>query len=123
MYQDGDPCSVIIYVSKKTIQIYFKYGVIYLSISSKCLLVGNLLSLTPDTVAAETFSLALVFLNTQNLIEKSLYMITGTCKFDEFTCDNGECIPLIYKCDTLDDCADSSDELYCNDTGSCKLLK
>ncbi|PVD30335.1 hypothetical protein C0Q70_09599 [Pomacea canaliculata] len=31
----------------------------------------------------------------------------------EFTCDNGECIPLIFRCDHGHDCDDASDEALC----------
>ena len=35
------------------------------------------------------------------------------CDSDEFTCDNGECVPLNYRCDYIDDCSDNSDEQGC----------
>ena len=35
------------------------------------------------------------------------------CSFDQFTCDNGDCIPAFYECDAFDDCGDNSDEDHC----------
>ena len=32
------------------------------------------------------------------------------CKLDEFTCNNGDCIPISYKCNSFTDCTDMSDE-------------
>ena len=38
-------------------------------------------------------------------------MDTGTpCQSDEFTCQNGDCIPFDWKCDLDGDCDDQSDE-------------
>lgn len=36
-----------------------------------------------------------------------------TCRADEFTCANGKCIQLGWRCDRDDDCGDSSDEKNC----------
>ncbi|XP_069039964.1 basement membrane-specific heparan sulfate proteoglycan core protein isoform X5 [Lepisosteus oculatus] len=36
-----------------------------------------------------------------------------TCMPDEFTCQDGECVPLEYRCDNRLDCHDMSDELDC----------
>ena len=35
------------------------------------------------------------------------------CDSDEFTCDNGKCVPLSYQCDTDNDYGDYSDEQGC----------
>uniref|UniRef100_W5M174 Heparan sulfate proteoglycan 2 n=1 Tax=Lepisosteus oculatus TaxID=7918 RepID=W5M174_LEPOC len=37
-----------------------------------------------------------------------------TCMPDEFTCQDGECVPLEYRCDNRLDCHDMSDELDCH---------
>lgn len=37
----------------------------------------------------------------------------GGCIIGEFTCMNGNCIPVDYVCDTEDDCGDLSDEIDC----------
>ncbi|XP_011501063.1 PREDICTED: vitellogenin receptor [Ceratosolen solmsi marchali] len=40
----------------------------------------------------------------------------GHCLQDvQFTCHNGNCIPLEWACDNTDDCGDDSDELHCKD--------
>ncbi|XP_054258273.1 low-density lipoprotein receptor-related protein 1B-like [Macrosteles quadrilineatus] len=36
-----------------------------------------------------------------------------TCRMDEFTCSNGNCVPQRWLCDHEDDCGDDSDELNC----------
>ncbi|XP_072323315.1 low-density lipoprotein receptor-related protein 12 [Scyliorhinus torazame] len=35
------------------------------------------------------------------------------CDWDQFHCDNGKCIPDIWKCNTMDECGDNSDEELC----------
>uniref|UniRef100_A0A3P8ZIX3 EGF-like domain-containing protein n=1 Tax=Esox lucius TaxID=8010 RepID=A0A3P8ZIX3_ESOLU len=35
------------------------------------------------------------------------------CSAQDFTCDNGRCVPVSYACDYTDDCGDNSDELGC----------
>ncbi|XP_077861881.1 very low-density lipoprotein receptor-like [Saccoglossus kowalevskii] len=37
----------------------------------------------------------------------------GECAEDQFTCANGRCIPIAWKCDEDDDCQDNSDEQLC----------
>lgn len=36
--------------------------------------------------------------------------VADGCTKDEFTCDNGQCIPNVYKCDGRRHCGDGSDE-------------
>ena len=39
-------------------------------------------------------------------------MVKG-CTKDHFKCDNGECVPSVWKCDGESDCSDDSDESDC----------
>lgn len=39
--------------------------------------------------------------------------LAHSCTNGDFTCKNGECIPLNWRCDMNSDCEDSSDELGC----------
>ncbi|XP_063217852.1 sortilin-related receptor-like [Bacillus rossius redtenbacheri] len=39
---------------------------------------------------------------------------TGVCSAFMFKCNNSKCIPLWWKCDNVDDCGDSSDEVGCS---------
>ena len=43
-----------------------------------------------------------------------LFIAAANCDYNEFTCDNGDCQPLGYKCDGYDDCGDYSDEDNCD---------
>lgn len=40
------------------------------------------------------------------------------CRSNEFTCNDGSCIPEYQKCDKRRDCRDGSDESNCIDSGS-----
>ncbi|KAL0962614.1 hypothetical protein UPYG_G00342680, partial [Umbra pygmaea] len=47
-----------------------------------------------------------------------LSYITGkseeiSCNSDQFHCSNGKCIPESWKCNTMDECGDNSDEEFC----------
>ena len=37
----------------------------------------------------------------------------GSCNPEQFTCSNGLCVPMLWKCDGDDDCGDNSDEHDC----------
>ena len=55
---------------------------------------------------------ALVFAtNAQNFTSGQNF--TSECENDQFTCENGNCIPKSYECDQYDDCRDESDEKNC----------
>lgn len=41
------------------------------------------------------------------------YVLEPTCGPDKFKCDDGQCIDSAFRCDTLPDCPDSSDEKDC----------
>lgn len=36
------------------------------------------------------------------------------CQDDQFSCQNGRCIPRGWSCDREDDCGDKSDEISCS---------
>ena len=46
-------------------------------------------------------------------INNYIYIVNITCYSDEFTCDNGECVPESWICDYYNDCGDHSDEEDC----------
>ena len=43
----------------------------------------------------------------------SMQSAKRTCQPDEFTCKNGACANMNFKCDDNDDCGDNSDETDC----------
>ena len=50
-----------------------------------------------------------------SLVDKAPLFLDATCAEDEFTCaNNGDCIPNSWKCDSIDDCDDQSDEEGCS---------
>ena len=48
-----------------------------------------------------------------NSDEQGCGIVIIFCESDEFTCDNGDCVPSDYECDDFDDCGDNSDEQGC----------
>lgn len=50
---------------------------------------------------------------THSITECPFCCLSLACRDDQFTCQNGQCIPLIRKCDRRNDCADASDEEGC----------
>ena len=43
-----------------------------------------------------------------------LLLIFAVCPAGNFICDNANCIPSVWECDTVNDCGDNSDEDHCN---------
>ena len=48
-----------------------------------------------------------------NIIFSFLATVSTTCGSSDFTCDNGNCIDAVLKCDQENDCGDNSDERNC----------
>ncbi|KAM9687332.1 low-density lipoprotein receptor-related protein 8 isoform 5-T5 [Trichechus inunguis] len=44
----------------------------------------------------------------------------GTCRGDEFQCEDGTCVPAIKRCNQEQDCADGSDEAGCLQESTCE---
>ena len=42
-----------------------------------------------------------------------IFLTFSSCRDDEFTCDNGICIPMEHRCDQKQDCKDVTDEKNC----------
>ena len=40
-------------------------------------------------------------------------IVPSDCNNFQFTCDDGRCIPIYWKCDGDNDCGDNSDEDHC----------
>ena len=41
------------------------------------------------------------------------FLTFSSCSKSEFTCQDGSCVPLIYRCDQIKHCPDNYDELNC----------
>ena len=39
---------------------------------------------------------------------------SSSCNHGEFTCNDGSCINIKYRCDLINHCDDNSDEFYCD---------
>lgn len=39
--------------------------------------------------------------------------VSKTCLIGQYQCDNGDCIDVIFRCDSQQDCFDGSDEKNC----------
>ncbi|XP_044138378.1 basement membrane-specific heparan sulfate proteoglycan core protein isoform X4 [Bufo gargarizans] len=52
-------------------------------------------------------------------METTVPPLIRSCSADEFTCNNGECVPLEFRCDRRHDCRDMSDEERCSEPETC----
>ena len=43
----------------------------------------------------------------------NIYRHLEECKYDEFKCENGDCIISAFRCDGIEDCIDGADENGC----------
>lgn len=41
-------------------------------------------------------------------------LLSPVCQAGSFICDNANCIPSVWECDSVNDCGDNSDEDHCN---------
>ena len=49
---------------------------------------------------------------TLNYVISSVFVSIG-CSSSQFTCANGQCVPLTARCNSINECADNSDEQNC----------
>uniref|UniRef100_A0A671PWG2 Uncharacterized protein n=1 Tax=Sinocyclocheilus anshuiensis TaxID=1608454 RepID=A0A671PWG2_9TELE len=54
----------------------------------------------------------------KSLRTKELFLLSSfagfpKCGTEQFVCNNGRCVPLNLRCDGVDECGDSSDEISC----------
>ncbi|CAB4069425.1 unnamed protein product [Lepeophtheirus salmonis] len=56
----------------------------------------------------------LAFYNGTKTFPERIYLKLSKCEEHEFTCNNGDCIPLDRICNNFWDCLDESDENYCS---------
>ena len=52
-------------------------------------------------------------LENQIFYKMMIRLFNTGCSDNEFTCNNGKCIPAEYECDNENDCGDGSDEAGC----------
>lgn len=65
-----------------------------------------------STLAGSCQEIFVVVLHKNHQVTPLPYLSAGpkSCENDEFTCNNGLCIPEIQRCDFNNDCGDASDE-------------
>ncbi|NQU67195.1 MAG: hypothetical protein HQ510_04560 [Candidatus Marinimicrobia bacterium] len=79
---------------------------------------GNetLFQFTSDTIPMENGISGVLVVNSEGMpIE-----CTNGCTTTDFHCNSGECLAENLTCDQSNNCADNSDELYCNDFTECE---
>ena len=45
--------------------------------------------------------------------DSAIKLLLSSCNDDQFTCDDGTCVPIEFRCDKKQDCMDISDEKEC----------